>query len=281
MPIKTKKIAVNGTELSYIEQGSGIPVVFVHGSLNDLRTWVFQMGPFSKCYHTIAISRRYHYPNDITDDGWDYSALNHAEDLGAFIEELGLAPAHVIGHSYGAYASTMLMARYPDLIRSSVLCEPRIIPLLSSVPEGLSIASEFMDQIWKPVQEAFQKGELKEGVKVFIDGISGEGSFDKLPSIVRGMIMDNAVAMKAQANAIDQFSVFTCQDAQKIARPVFLVAGERSHKMLHAILKELKHCIPNSKMVVIPGASHNMHAANPLAFNEAVLHFLAKQRGCD
>jgi non-heme chloroperoxidase len=135
MPIQTKKIAMNGTELSYIEQGSGIPVVFVHGSLNDLRTWAFQMGPFSKFYHTIAISRRYHYPNDFTDDGWDYSALNHAEDMATFIEELGLVPAHVVGHSYGAYASTILIARYPELIRASVLCEPPIIPLLGAVQE--------------------------------------------------------------------------------------------------------------------------------------------------
>jgi non-heme chloroperoxidase len=276
MPIQTKKIAMNGTELSYIEQGSGIPVVFVHGSLNDLRTWAFQMGPFSKFYHTIAISRRYHYPNDFTDDGWDYSALNHAEDMATFIEELGLVPAHVVGHSYGAYASTILIARYPELIRASVLCEPPIIPLLDAVPGGTSIASEFMDQIWKPVQEAFQKGDLEKGVSVFIDGISGEGSFDKLPSTVRDMIMDNAIAMRAQATARDQFPVFTCQDAQKIARPVLLVAGEKSHKMLHAILKELKHCLPNSKMAMIPGASHNMHIANPQVFNEVVLDFLIK-----
>jgi non-heme chloroperoxidase len=118
-------------------------------------------------------------------------------------------------------------------------------------------------------------------VSVFIDGISGEGSFDKLLSTVRDMTMDNAVAMKAQATAIDQFPVFNCQDAQKIAKPVLLVAGEKSHKMLHEILKELKHCIPNSKMTVIPDASHNMHSANPLAFNEAVLYFLANQRGRD
>jgi pimeloyl-ACP methyl ester carboxylesterase len=281
MPIQTKRIAINGTELSYIEQGSGIPVVLVHGSLNDLRTWAFQMGPFSKCYHTIAISRRYHYPNDFTDEGWDYSALNHAKDLRAFIEDLGLTPAHIVGHSYGAYASTILTARHPELIRTSVLCEPPIIQLLDAIPGGKSIVSEFMDQIWKPVQEAFQKGDLKKGVRVFIDGISGEGTFDKLPLAVRDMIMNNAVAMKAQAMAIDQFPAFTCQDAQKIERPVLLVAGDKSYRMLHAILKELKRCLPNRMMAVIPGASHNMHAANPQAFNETVLHFLAKNGGGD
>lgn len=87
--------------------------------------------------------------------------------------------------------------------------------------------------------------------------------------------MDNAVAMKAQAI---NFRSLLARMHKKIARPVLLVAGEKSHKMLHAILKELKHCLPNSKMAVIPGASHNMHIANPQAFNEVVLDFLAKAR---
>jgi pimeloyl-ACP methyl ester carboxylesterase len=148
--------------------------------------------------------------------------------------------------------------------------------MLSAVPRGKSIASGFMDQIWNPVEEAFKKGDLKLGVRIFIDGISGEGTFDKLSSAVRDMIMNNALAMKAQVMAIDQYPVFTCQDAQKIERPILLIAGEKSHKMLHAILKELKRCLPDSKMIVIPDASHNMHVANPQAFNEAVLDFLTR-----
>jgi len=144
-----------------------------------------------------------------------------------------------------------------------VLCEPPIIPLLGAVPGGKSIVSDFMDNIWNPVEEAFKKGDLKQGVSIFIDGISGEGTFDKLPSTVRDTIMNNAKAMKAQAMAIDQFPVFTCQDAQKIKNPILLVAGEKSHKMLHAILKELKRCLANSETTVIPDASHNMHVANP------------------
>lgn len=275
MSIETKKIAINGAQLSYIDQGSGIPVIFVHGSLNDLRTWALQINPFSKFYRAVAISRRYHYPNSITADGWDYSAFNHAEDLATFIEELQLAPVHIIGHSYGAYAGAILTARRSELIRTLVLCEPRIIPLLDAVPGGKSIVSEFMDLVWKPMQETFQKGDLEQGVKIFIDRITGEGTFEKLPPAAHDMVMNNALAMKAQAMAVDQFSIFTCHDAQQIEKPVLLVGGEKSHKMLHAVLKELERCLPNSKTVMIPYASHNMHVANPRAFNKSVLNFLA------
>lgn len=276
MPIEAKRIVINAAELRYIEQGSGVPVVFVHGSLTDFRTWAFQMEPFSKSYHAIAISRRYHYPNEFLDVGWDYSAINHAEDLEAFIEKLGIAPVHIVGHSYGAFACAILTAQYPELIRSLVLCEPPILSLLDAVPGGKSIVSKFMDQVWKPAEEAFRNGDLKQGVKIFIDGIQGEGSFDKLPSIAVDTIMDNALAMMAQATAINQYPIFTCQDARKIKKPVLLVAGANSHKMLHAILEELKRCLPNSKTVTIPNASHNMYAANPYVFNEEVLDFLAK-----
>ncbi|MGA9100032.1 MAG: alpha/beta hydrolase [Methanotrichaceae archaeon] len=276
MPIEAKKIAINATELRYIEQGNGVPILFVHGSLTDFRTWTFQMGPFSKCYHAIALSRRYHYPNDFLDVGWDYSAINHAEDLAAFIEKLGIAPVHIVGHSYGAFACAILTAQHPELIRTLVLCEPPIISLLDAVPGGKSISSNFMDQIWKPVEEAFRKGDLKQGVRIFIDGIQGEGTFDKLPSIAVDRIMDNALAMKAQAIAINQYPVFTCQDAKRIEKSVLLVAGENSHKMLHVILEELKRCLQNSKIAMIPSASHNMYVANPHAFNETVLDFLAK-----
>jgi non-heme chloroperoxidase len=274
MSIQTKKIVIGGSQLSYIDQGSGLPAIFVHGCFNDLRAWSMQINPVSKFYRAISISRRYHYPNNVVAEGWDYSAINHAEDLATFIEELQLAPVHIIGHSYGAYACAILAARRPELIRSLILCEPPILPMLDDVPGGKSMVSDFMDHIWKPMQEKFQNGDLEQGVKVFIDGISGEGTFEKLPPAVHDMLMDNVPAMKVQAMALDQFSIFTCYDAQQIKKPVLLIGGEKSHKMLHAVLKKLERCLPISRTIMIPEASHNMHVANPQAFNEALIDFL-------
>ena len=34
-----KAVEVNGVRLSYVEQGSGEPAVFVHGAPTDLRSW--------------------------------------------------------------------------------------------------------------------------------------------------------------------------------------------------------------------------------------------------
>ena len=40
----------HGITLHYADEGTGVPVVFVHGSLSDGRYWAGQIGPFAKRY---------------------------------------------------------------------------------------------------------------------------------------------------------------------------------------------------------------------------------------
>jgi pimeloyl-ACP methyl ester carboxylesterase len=111
-----KKVRVNGVELHYIEKGTGVPVIFVHGGLEDYRAWGDQVEAFSSRYHAVAYSRRYSFPNLGAAFADDYSAIVDAEDLAALIRRLKLAPAHVIGYSYGAYAALFLAPRHPELV---------------------------------------------------------------------------------------------------------------------------------------------------------------------
>src|SRR5260370_34755744 len=53
----------NGITLHYVDQGKGVPVIFVHGSLSDGGYWADQVGEFAKHYRAISYSRRYNYPN--------------------------------------------------------------------------------------------------------------------------------------------------------------------------------------------------------------------------
>ena len=122
--LPTKRAAVNGAELHYFEFGEGEPVVFVHGSIGDYRTWGYQFEAFSQNYKVISYSRRYHYPNVWTGDGLDYSTDLHTDDLVAFIKALGLGPAHIVGQSSGATIAAQCASRYPEVTRSLVANEP-------------------------------------------------------------------------------------------------------------------------------------------------------------
>ncbi len=106
-----KTVDVNGTQLHYMERGENnnkqSAIVFTHGAVSDYRAWHFQIEPFSRHYRVIAYSRRHSYPNKIEED-FHFTAGNvgirqYASDLAELIKKLQLAPAHLIGHSDGAF----------------------------------------------------------------------------------------------------------------------------------------------------------------------------------
>ena len=78
-------IAVNGVSLAWREHGHGEPVVLVHGSASDLRTWVHQVEAIGASFRAIAYSRRYARPNAPIDPNADDPMLAHVEDLIAFL----------------------------------------------------------------------------------------------------------------------------------------------------------------------------------------------------
>lgn len=273
--LELKQILVNGTELNYIEQGTGVPVVFVHGSLGDYRTFNFQFEPFSKHFRVISYSRRYHYPNKWKGDGKDYSVALHANDLASFIKELATEPVHLAATSYGAYVSLYMASKNPELVRSLVLGEPPILPWLEKVEGGKALKDEFLTNSFGPARDAFKAGKMEEGVGLFIDGVMGQGTFSRLNPRAKGSMLDNAEEMKAETTADDYFSPFTFEDASKIQSPVLLLSGERSPKLFHLIVDSLEKCLPQSKRVLVPDASHSMQTGNYQFYNKVVLDFLA------
>src|SRR6266498_1583759 len=57
---KNGKVSANGLSFAYVDEGSGTPVVLVHGSVSDYREWSKQMSQLARHYRVIAYSRRYH-----------------------------------------------------------------------------------------------------------------------------------------------------------------------------------------------------------------------------
>ena len=135
-PPAPQLISANGTEISYVSQGSGAPVVFVHGAVVDLRYWEPQRAAFAKQYRFISYSQRYHGAGGWPDEGKQYSVETHAADLAGFINALKLSPVHLVGLSYGGAVAALLATKEPQLLRTLTLAEPALFALLAETPEG-------------------------------------------------------------------------------------------------------------------------------------------------
>lgn len=269
-------VEVNGAQLAYEAQGEGEPLVFVHGSLEDYRSWHGQMARFAERFHVVSYSRRYHYPNAPAGDRRDYSAALHAEDLAGLIRALDLGPrVHLVTSSYGGYVSLVMAARHPELVRSLVLGEPPLMPWLLQTPEGAPLAAAFDANAWAPAQTAFANAQPDEGVRLFLNGVMGRDAFERLSRGGRAMLMENAAELGAETRASEFFTPFTCADAGRITCPALLLDGEHSPRLFRLISEELANCLPHTASAVIPGTSHAMHLGNPAAYNATVLGFLS------
>jgi pimeloyl-ACP methyl ester carboxylesterase len=272
-----KDVEVNGVKLVYVEAGGGEPVVFVHGSLEDLRVWRRQVEQFAASHHVVAYSRRYHHPNAAPAAGDPpYTAGLHAADLAGLIETLDLAPAHVVCSSFGGCVALALAVARPELVRSLVLAEPPLLPCLEHVPGGAAVAAAFYEDAWHPAQLAFRDSDPERGIRFFLDAVAGEGAFDRLSPSGRRMILDNAAEMQAETESSDIFPATTRADVANLDRPVLLLNGELSPRLFHLINADLAHCLPRAMQAVIPHASHVIHVGNPAAYNVAAREFLAR-----
>ncbi len=246
------RITANNTSFEYVEQGKGMPVLFVHGSINDYRIWKDQMDPFAKHYRAIAYSRRYHYPNAWNGDGSDYNIDLHAQDLAAIIGALNLGRVHLVGSSYGAYTSLLMAIKNPGLVKTLVLGEPPVLPLLVLNPDNplhilalflrdFSTAKEFMKfglGSMKPAQKALKNDQLEKAVQLFAGGVMGKVGYDRLSEGVRATLLDNARSLKAELLGAP-FPAFPEEEARKMTIPTLFVMGQNSPMFFHSISRKL------------------------------------------
>lgn len=278
-----KKVRVNGAELHYVDQGKGVAVIFVHGGLDDYRVWQPQIEAFSRHYRTVAYSRRYNYPNRRVPPRTDYSAMVDADDLAALIRKLKLAPAHIVGVSYGAYVALLLAVRHPELVRSLVLSEPPVLRWLPELEGGKPLFTEFMSKVWEPAARGFRDGD-EAGVKAAVGGFGELGysgtdqkmTFDNLPPEVRGALLKNAPEWRALTVSKEAFPDLPLSVVRHIQAPTLLLSGQRSLRLHGVIDGQLERLLPQKERIILSNATHEMWNEYPEECRSAALVFLAK-----
>ena len=283
------RIEINGTELEYSDHGDGEPLVLVHGSASDQRTWQLQRDAFTKRFRVISFSRRYHWPNAPIQDGADYSMREQVDDLRALVRALNVAPAHFVGHSYGAFLCLLLAMRDPSLVRSLVLAEPPVITLfVSNTPKPLELARVLLTRprtgaaIVKfgakgvvPACKAFRQNDLETGMRTFGDAVFGRGGFERLPESRKAQVRDNVSNVKAELLG-SGFVPLDPDAVRKIDVPALLLTGEMSIPLFQHLTSYLGELLPRVERAQIPGASHMMHEDNAPAYNRSVLSFIER-----
>jgi pimeloyl-ACP methyl ester carboxylesterase len=229
-------VAPDGTELIAEADGSGPPVVFVHGSNGGLDSWA-DIGALITGHRIVRYARRNYAPSAHGPNGFGVEA----GDLLAVLAAVG-EPAHVVGGSYGATVA-LHAAIDTDRIASLALFEP---PLLNSGPHLLPVleeyrnlcaAARFADALTLFLREAAQMpAEILDGADM---------PDDRDAALSAGADLE---AMAHDTADVGRWAAVTV--------PVLLLGGDLSWSPLREGMVALESVLPHARRVSWADQSH-------------------------
>ncbi|AWD32674.1 Fluoroacetate dehalogenase [Candidatus Kinetoplastibacterium sorsogonicusi] len=257
------KILIKNYIFHYEKIGSGPPILFIHGSLCDLRYWKLQIKELSNFFSVYTISLRDYWPNNYYHDLDNFSINQHALDLINFIEDVIAQKIFLVGHSRGGSIALKIAINRPDLLNKLIIAEPKLVNKFYNFDQNdnvISIASRLI-----------QNGNINAGLSYFIDHVSGCKIWHKMSSWFKSMAIDNANTIikqnKEQKYYIDHI------DLLKIKIPILLINGELSPNIYFKTIQYLNNTLFNSNSITIHGSSHGMNIDNAKEFNKIVYNF--------
>jgi pimeloyl-ACP methyl ester carboxylesterase len=178
---------------------------------------------------------------------------------------------HIVGFSTAIALRAAL--REPGLVRSLTIVEPNVPWLLEGTPEGGVILGWWRAENARVRAEAHGDSEREAALWFDLVNNRGPGAFDDQSGAFRAMWLENFTASRPKAPPPEPLS---CERLRAISAPTLAVTTEFGMPYSRAIVERLVDCIPASRLVDVPTATHFVSYQDPDVFNRLMLDFIAQ-----
>jgi pimeloyl-ACP methyl ester carboxylesterase len=237
----------NGVRIRYVDQGSGPPVVLIHGFSGSLdASWVETgvLPNLATDYRVIALDNRGHGKSDKPHDPKSYGS-QLGQDVVRLLDHLHIARAHIVGHSLGAIITAQLLTTNPDRFLTATL----------SGAAGR--------QTWTTQDAAAAEAEAVE----FEQGIPFRSVILRTAPTDQPKPTDEQIQAQSQQRLArnDRFAlaavvrsrgeqIFSAAQMATVQVPTLGLIGSADANL--AAMQQLTSVLPTLKVVVIEGATH-------------------------
>jgi len=256
-----------GGTVKIVEQGAGLPVVFLHSGVGSAGEWreVFSWWPEG---HRLIAVDAYRggtgpgVPGHRTLD--DYAGQVHA-----VVQYVG-EPVHLIGFSWGGATALHVAATAPAVLASLAVIEPEAYSLLKA-EDGAAFAAicRLRDQ-WR---EHVRAGRWHEAFEAFVDFYNGPGSFAGWPATRRDAFL---AGQRARGDLWDVLfdAPVTAGALASVTVPVHVVEGSATSVVDRAICAVVRGNLRCAEYGVIEGAGHMMPLTHAAELSRALVRRL-------
>jgi pimeloyl-ACP methyl ester carboxylesterase len=275
MAVTDVTVRVNGVNLFYELAGSGEPLVLVHGGWTDHSSWQFVVPQLAESFRVLAYDRRGHSRSERP--ATQGSRRTDEDDLAALIEAFDLAPAHLVGNSYGASISLGLASRRPDLVRSVIAHEPPLLGTASDNAQLRPMMAEIRGRL-EAVARQLRLGDIEAGVARFIEEVAlGPGMWEQIPVESRRMFMHNAPTF-LDSMGDPRWADLDLETLTRCGVPVLLTDGRQSPPWLPAIVTEIARVVAGVGRHTF-ASGHVPHLTEPDEHVRTICEFLRAHAG--
>jgi pimeloyl-ACP methyl ester carboxylesterase len=278
-----ERARVNGVELEYQLQGSGEPVLLLHGGLlADENTPLLGEPALTDGYQLINYHRR-GFAGSEHPDG-QAKIADQVADARALLAELGVERTHVVGHSLGGVIGLQLALDDAETVHSLVLLEPALMGAIAKSQAGPEAAAksqqEFREGMTR-VNEIFETGDRRGALQAFLETRAGgafRGVLDWLTTTgeFEQAVRDADTFLKVEMPAAYAWS-FTPEDARRLAQPLLSILGVQSPERAQKVHEILKQWVPQTEELKLENAEHALPLMDPPGIAKAIAGWLAKQ----
>ena len=245
---------------AYTQQGSGEPLVLLHGVGMKAEAWTPQIVEFSKHYHVIA--------PDMPGHGSSEHLEAHAtiKDYVAwaisFIEGLNIGSVNLAGHSMGSLITLGVAATRPDLVKR--------IALLNGV-------NQRTDEARRAV--IARANELGNGAIDVNTPINRWFDQSEANQIIAKDIRDwlNNIDIKGYKAAYTAFATGDTEYSDKwnsITCPALILTGELDPNSTPQMAQEMAQKAQNGNAVIIENERHMVNLTAPVIVNKKLSEWL-------
>ncbi|RSD26090.1 alpha/beta fold hydrolase [Mesobacillus subterraneus] len=262
--MESKSLHAGNTEISFYDQGSGKPVVLVHGFAGSKLYWEKVLPELAVQHRVIALDLPGHGESGMGQE--KYSIEEMAGVIKDMIEQLGLEKVTMFGHSLGGYITLAFAELYPKYLNGFSLVHSTANP---DSEEAKAARGTNADKVQAEGPKEFIDGLSK---KLFAPDYSEAGAQDiaeaaeiGMKTSIKGMV-SALLAMRDRANRNHVL--------EKTGLPVLLIAGEQDQ----IVPPEKSFTVekPNIGKYIIEGSGHMSMYEKPDDLVQAMKGFLEK-----
>lgn len=252
-------VEVGSTDIYYVEEGQGQPLVFLHGNSSCSEAWFQQFARFQDRFRVIAYDSVNH--GHSSNSPRDEEEPDRADELQGFLTALGIERPILAGNSMGGDTILRWAARHPDAATALV---PSGMGIMAAGASRVSTDPLDLHTLFLPVGDSLTEGFKQSQPRMFERYLRIRSTATRLEAM--------RYPRRRDATLADRMTLG--ERVGGIRTPMLIVVG--SLDRLRPACDKLHELVPHSEYRVIEDAPHNVYYEAAAEYNATVDDFLTR-----